>query len=244
MSIRRFKPGLVPTLVTLILLPILLRLGFWQIDRAEEKSHIQQLFEQRGQMSAFNMADGISGDIEAMKYRRTRVTGEYDSERQILLDNKVHHQAVGYHVLTPLLINGGNQAILVNRGWVHGGLDRSVLPDIAAPAGQLEINGVISIPSSKVFTLSEYNRAGNSWPAVYQWIDFADYEKASGLKILPVIILLDPQVEGGFAREWSKVNLKPEKNISYAVQWFALALALLIIYIVVNLKKVKGSSDE
>ena len=243
---RQFKPALVPTLVVLILLPILVRLGFWQIDRAAEKEEIQTLFEQRAQLPSvqLNRTNKELGDTEGLKYRRTSITGIYDSAHHVLLDNKVYNQVAGYHVLTPIKIANTTKAVLVNRGWVPGGLDRRVLPKIESPEASIEINGVISIPSSKVFTLSEYNRAGEAWPAVYQWIDFKDIQKATGLDLLPMIILLDPDDVHGFVRNWTKVDLKPEKNISYAVQWFTLALALVVIYIVVNLKKVEISTNE
>lgn len=240
MTRKQFKPGLIPTLVFLLLFPILLRLGFWQLDRAEEKQQIQLLFEQRGQISALQ----LKGDLEItdnLKYRRVAVSGRYDTSHQILLDNKVHNQTVGYHVLTPLKINNSNKAVLVNRGWVKGNFDRRVLPEIKTPPEKLEINGVISIPSGNIFTDSEYNRDGNIWPAVYQWIDFKDIEKASGLDILPLIIRQAPEDAHGYVRVWSKVNLKPEKSTSYAVQWFTLAFALLVIYIVVNLRKVESN---
>lgn len=240
MMIRQFKPGFVPTLVVLIVFPILMRLGFWQLDRADEKRQIQILFEQRGQTSPLQ----LNGDLlisDDLKYRRAVVSGTYDVRHHILLDNKVHDQKVGYHVLTPLKMENENKAVLINRGWVKGSLDRRVLPEIKTPPGKLKINGVISIPSSNIFTDSEYNRDGAIWPAVYQWIDFEDMEKATGLKLLPVIIQQDRNDAGGFVRSWSKVNLKPEKSTSYAVQWFTLAVALLVIYIVVNLKKVESN---
>ncbi|MFO7603424.1 MAG: SURF1 family protein [Gammaproteobacteria bacterium] len=240
---RKFKPGLVPTLVVVLLFPILVRLGFWQLDRAEEKEQIQTLFEQRAKLPAITL-DHLPEDLEEIKYRRVVLTGHYDRAHHILLDNKVYQQAAGYHVLTPVKLSASGKVVLVNRGWVPGGLDRRVLPEIESPTDALQINGVISLPSSKVFTLSEYNRAGTSWPAVYQWIDFADIGQATGMDILPLIVLQDPEDEHGYVRNWSKVDLKPEKNISYAVQWFALALALLIIYIVVNLRKVDVPTDE
>lgn len=243
MKIKQFKPGLVPTLIFLLLFPILLRLGFWQLDRADEKRHIQLLFEQRAQLSALEVKSdlAISNDL---KYRRVVVSGTYDVNHQILLDNKVYKQTVGYHVLTPLKIKNSNLAILVNRGWVKGSLDRRILPEISTPVQSVKINGVFSLPGSNYFTDSEYNRDGDNWPAVYQRVDYQDIEKATGLSLIPVIILQDPNDAHGYVRAWSKVNLKPEKSTSYAVQWFSLAFALLVIYIVVNLKKVERTSNE
>lgn len=240
---RRFKPGLVPSLVVVLLFPILVRLGFWQIDRAAEKEHIQELFEQRTELPPVGLENKLL-DTEALKYRQVAVRGHYDSQHHILLDNKVYNTVAGYHVLTPFKIAKTGNVVLVNRGWVPGGLDRRVLPIIESPENEIEVTGIISIPSSKVFTLSDYNRAGDGWPAVYQWIDFKDIAHATGDDILPMIILLDPKDEYGFVRNWSKVNLKPEKNISYAAQWFTMAFVLIVIYIVVNLRKVEVSTNE
>lgn len=243
MSKRQFKPRLIPTLATLILFPILVSLGIWQIHRAKEKEQIQTMYQQRGQLPAIDITQHVPNDIESVHYRRAVVTGTFDTAHQILLDNKVHNQVVGYEVLTPLIINA-NTAVLVNRGWIRGGTDRRVLPKFETPTGRQKINGVISIPSSKLVHFSDYNRDASRWPAVYQWIDFKDMQQATKLPLLPFTIREDPHDPHGFVREWAKVNLLPERSISYAVQWFVMAIVLIIIYIGVNYKKVEQDSDE
>mgnify|MGYP000595388326 CR=1 FL=1 len=243
MSKRQFKPGLIPTIVTLIMLPILVRLGFWQIDRAKEKEQIQTMYEQRAQLPAIDITQRITDNIESIHYRRVVVTGKFDVKHQILLDNKVHDQVVGYEVLTPLIISA-TKAVLVNRGWIAGSADRRILPKYETPTGRQKINGVISIPSSKLIHFSDYNRDASRWPAVYQWIDFKDMRQATKLPLLPFTIREDPKGPHGFVREWAKVNLLPERSESYAVQWFVMAFVLLGIYIGVNYKKVGPDSDE
>ena len=58
-----------------------------------------------------------------------------------------------------------------------------------------------------------------------------------GYALLPVVLLLDPDQDQGFARDWTPLQFGPERNVGYAVQWFGLAAALLVIYLVVNTRK-------
>lgn len=86
----------------------------------------------------------------------------------------------------------------------------------------------------------EEPRAG--WPYRIQLIDTEKLEEELGYSLLPIVLLLDKDLPDGFVRDWKPLPLRfgPEKNVGYAVQWFGLAAALLIIYLVVNTKKVSA----
>lgn len=236
-----FRARLVPTLVTLILLPILIRLGFWQLERAQLKQDIQTLYEQR-MSQAHQPLKGLVKEAGSMRYRRVVVRGEYDETQQILLDNQVHNTVAGYHVLTPLRIAQTDVRVFIDRGWVPLGNSRAVLPKIDTPKGVVEVHGLVYVPSENVFKLGSKdtnmaitNNAG--WPVVVQWLDMMGFAKKMGVALQPFIIWQDPKDPHGFVREWRVISASPEKSTSYAVQWFVLAAALLIIYLVVNLRK-------
>lgn len=234
-----FKPGLIPTIVFLLILPVLLRLGFWQLERAEEKQNLITAFEQRNAAGPVNLNHNNILGAES-NYRDAVVTGEYNISKQIFIDNKIHKGQTGVHVVTPLKIKNSDYSVLVNRGWVAMAKDRSRLPEIKTPTTELFLKGKVKISDKAPFTVGEQFQSNKEWPALIQWINFADIEKKSGLKILPYIFLLDEDEASGYARGWTAVVSQPEKSLSYAVQWFALAFALIVIYIVVNLKKVEG----
>lgn len=240
---KKFKPALIPTVVFLLVLPILLRLGFWQLDRAEEKRALIVLFQQQNELGPLLIKDMMKLDHK-FNYRAASVTGKYNLEKQIFIDNKIHQGKTGVYVLTPFKLKNSEYSILVNRGWVPMVIDRSSLPEIKTPKQTLTLNGKLKISSKKPFTVGEQFQSNQGWPALMQWINLAEIEKKSGLKLLPYILLLDENEESGYVRNWKPVVMQPEKSTSYAVQWFALALVLTIIYIVVNLKNSKSELED
>jgi len=231
-----FNPGIVPTIFFLLILPVLLHLGFWQLDRAEEKRALVELFKQQNNLGPLKLQGAIHLD-EKMNYRSAEVEGHYDIKKQIFIDNKIHQGKTGVYVLTPFKIKNSEYSVLVNRGWVPMVIDRSSLPEIETPTQTLVLKGKVKISNKKPFTVGKKIQSNDGWPALMQWINIIEIEKKSGLKLLPYIFLLDEKEKMGFIREWKPVVMQPEKSTSYAMQWFALALALTIIYIVVNLKK-------
>ncbi len=231
-----FKPNLIPTIVFLLVLPILLRLGFWQLDRAEEKRNLITLFKQQNNLGPLLITDNIDLDTK-LNYRSAKIEGEYNLDKQVFIDNKVYQGKIGVYVMTPLRLKNSEYSILVNRGWVPMVIDRSSLPKITTPTERLSLMGKIKVLNKKPFMVGEQFQSNQGWPALMQWTNIAEIEKKSGLKLLPYIFLLDNKEKSGYTRNWKPIFMQPEKSTSYAVQWFTLAFVLMIIYIVVNLKE-------
>lgn len=232
----QFQPTLVPTLLVLLLLPVLISLGVWQLNRAEEKREILRNQQDNLQKPAI-VVDADMPPVEQMRNRRLQVQGTFEPQYQVLIDNKVERGAAGYEVVTPLRIAGTGHFLLVNRGWVPAGKSRARLPAIETPSGQVNLSGLARIETKDV--MGSVNRIDTNWPAVVRWLDIEALRAETDLELLPFVLLLDKTAEHGFERNWKFVSAPPEKSISYAVQWFALAIALLIIYIVVNSKRVR-----
>ncbi len=234
-----FSPRLIPTLLTLVILPVLISLGFWQLDRAEQKREMLQQFEQQqaGEVLNLNKKAGREG---LLPYQKVEVTGKFDAQHQFLLDNKVYQGRAGYQVITPLMITGSNQVVLVNRGWLPQKTSRDDLPAIPTPAESVTLEGQLKLNSGESFSLGESGLQGNGWPRVIQWLEMGELEKSLGYRVQEYVILQSPESPAGFLRDWYIKKIVPEKSTSYAVQWFALALALVIIYLVVNTHKVKA----
>ena len=239
---KTFKPGIIPTIVFLLILPILLRLGFWQLDRAEEKRGLISLFKQQNELGPLFIKSNIKLD-EKLNYRKAKVEGKYNLSKQIFIDNKIYQGKTGVYVMTPFKLKNSEYSILVNRGWVPMAIDRLTLPNITTTNKELTLFGKIKMQSKKPFTVGERFQSNQGWPALMQWINLPEIEKTSGLKLLPYVLLLDEKEQSGYVRNWKPVVMQPEKSTSYAVQWFALALALTIIYIVVNLKNEREFED-
>jgi surfeit locus 1 family protein len=230
-----FKPRLVPALVTLVLFPVLVSLGIWQLDRAEQKR--QLLAEQMTQEQLPPISLGNEVPVDLSPFRKVKVSGRFDTRHTFLLDNKIYHGQAGYQVLSPLKTDSG-AVILVNRGWIPPGVSRADLPNVDTPASSITISGRVIKSDTAPLQLSQDNISGDTWPVVIQWTDFEQMEKKLGYPLLPNIILQDPETHGGFVRDWSIAWIKPEKSTSYAVQWFMLSAALLVIFFIVNFKKV------
>lgn len=233
----QFRAGLWPTLVTGCLLILLLSLGFWQLDRAAQKRALLTAYGDRPADAALQISPGFAPDSD-WRYRRAEVVGRYIAERQFLLDNRVYQGRVGYHVLTPLRLAHADVAILVNRGWVPQGATRADLPALPVPADErLHIEGLIDIPHDNVFVLGEGEDRDPGWPKVLQQIRLELHAEQLGVHLLPMVLLLDEDQPGGFVRDWNPIVIGPERHVGYAVQWFALAAVLLVLYLWVNVRK-------
>lgn len=232
-----FRFRMVPTLVTLLLLPILVSLGLWQLERAEEKAGLLETHAYWASGPPLKL-DGSVTDPRSLHLRRVLLTGSYDNHHQFLLDNQVHNGRVGYQVLTPLRFDQGGAAVLVNRGWVPAPEYRHQLPDVAAPDEGVTVKGLVALPYKPALVRGTA-ATGNIWPRVIQYVDIDQFTALSELKLLPVVVLMEPGETHGYVREWKTVSMPPEKHEAYAFQWFSLALVLCIIYIGVNLRRVK-----
>lgn len=240
---RVFKPTLIPTLATLILLPVLIRLGFWQLDRAEEKQVLLDQFELSQKKPAVDLAS--VEDPEALsQYQKVSMTGKFDVQHQFLLDNKVYRGKAGYQVITPLFLSGSNKVILLNRGWVSQGKNRQDLPLFSTPEKIVKVYGQVRLHPGSGFSLGGDMQESTGWPRVIQSENTTVLEKYLGYAVYPLVVLQDPASEAGFVRDWYIRKIVPEKSTSYAVQWFALALALVIIYFVVNFRKVTTGNEN
>lgn len=237
-GVYQFKAPLWSIVVTLILLTILLRLGFWQLDRAEEKKSIQAHSQQFKKQGHLVVQDAVIFE-NLPEYQKLEMTGHFLKEKVMFLDNKPYNGVHGYHVITPFKIMSTQDVILVNRGWVPMRIHREQLPDIETSDNQVTIKGTMKIHSA-FFTLGENINENNQWPWRIQWLEIEGIEKQLGMDILPFILLQDMDKSSNFIRDWKIIVSPAEKNISYAVQWFALASALLIIFIIVNTKKMKS----
>jgi surfeit locus 1 family protein len=232
----QFRPRIIPALVTLVLLPVLISLGFWQLSRTEEKREILAQQEAKSQLPP--LAITAEGRLKAeLEFRRLSVSGKYLPRFLILVDNKVHQGQVGYFVVMPFQIEGTDSAVLVNRGWVRGTGRREVLPDINTPAGKLTLQGTAKFNTKDIVSFTSQNRLDQTWPALVRWVDIAELDEDIPFKLKPFLLLQAPEENEDYVRDWKFVNSPPEKNLSYAVQWFTLAAALFLIFIIVNTKK-------
>jgi surfeit locus 1 family protein len=230
-----FKPGFWPSIVTLIVFGILISLGFWQLDRAQQKRDLLASYEGDSRDTVVQLEPDLRS-VTDLNYQFATASGYYDAEHQFLLDNRTHRGRAGYHVLTPLKLRESSVAVLVNRGWIPMGASRAELPDAGVSAQRRSVEGRLKQPSAGGLVLGE-EQPRQRWPYRIQRVDIERLSAELGYPLLPVILLLDGEQRDGYVRDWNPLQSGPERNVGYAVQWFGLAAALLIIYLVVNTRK-------
>ena len=233
-----FKPRLIPTLATLVMVPFLVSLGIWQLNRAHQRQALLNAFERRTHEPPLPL-DAALQHVHAVLYRQIIVTGRYDLKHQVLLDNQMHHDQPGFHVYTPLRLDSSHQAILVNRGWVPMGEGRDRLPaqPLRPPAGSIRVRGILVEPPQKGLLLGPVDN-GPGWPKIIEAVELPRLDNQLGYRLLPYVILLDKDQKNGFVRDWRPFGaITPRVNLGYAMQWFTMALTVVIIYFVVNTRR-------
>jgi surfeit locus 1 family protein len=242
---RVFEPRGWALLVTIPLLAALVALGFWQIDRAREKQAL--LNEFAAGTETVPLADGQRIE-ELPRYQRLSIRGRYDGSRQILLDNMPSAAgSPGYRVLTPLRRADGGGIVLVDRGWVPLGQSRADLPAVDVSGGERVVSGRLDglpVPGLRVGAASASPGSGR-WPRVLNFPVSADLETELGEPVAERIVLLDDDRPDGYERAWRPAGgFGPTRHLGYAIQWFALALTLIVIFVALNLRRVTDMTDE
>ncbi|MGZ5006445.1 MAG: SURF1 family protein [Methylobacter sp.] len=239
----KFK--LIPTLVYLCLLPVLIGLGMWQLDRSEQKRVFLEQQEQAAASETLHLSTTINSTTETLRYRNVEVVGRYDREHQFLIDNQISDGKVGYFVLTPFILAGERKAVLVNRGWIPSSRDRSVLPDLQIKQAEVAITGRINNFPSVGIKLAGSEIPTDGWPSLVQVADSQVLAKKLGYPLFQFQVELAKELPDGYKREWhASTIMQPEQHIAYAIQWFALALTLTILFIWYSFKKNDAKSKE
>ena len=239
--LEKFRPTLVGTLVTICCIPLFIKLGFWQYSKAEQKQALQAQYDASSSHQAEAMPEDLSNP-QTLRYKQVEVTGEYVKQYQILLDNQVEGETAGYHVITPLKVDGKEELVLVDRGWIAASDNHADVPQIDVPIGAQKVLGQIWVPSKKFYTLSPQPIENGEWHVLWQNMDMDAYAKAVPMKVLPVAIRMSPDNQGGFVRNWIRPDDRIATHLGYAYQWFGFAFAAFAIYLFVGFRRGKQAS--
>jgi surfeit locus 1 family protein len=228
----QFRASLWPTLGAIFALAATLALGNWQLGRGQEKAVMAERIAAANQGAPIALA-GAEVNADQVVWHRVEARGSFEPRYAILIDNRIVRGAVGYFVVMPLRIAGSNRYVLVNRGWIAATASRGALPEIKTPPGTVLITGLATVPTKRYLELSTQTIEGNVW----QNLTLERYRAAVPIALQPVVIQQDNDSGDGLLREWSAPDLGIEKHHGYAFQWFAMAAAILIIYVVCNVRK-------
>lgn len=221
-------------LLLAVLLPIFISLGGWQWRKAEVKIVLQAELDARSAGVPVAMP-ATPGDTESLRFRHVMLRGAYDASRQVLIDNRLHQERAGYHVITPLRLEASEMHVLVNRGWLPAAADHRILPQATVPGGIVEVTGIAVVPGQRFFNLAPQPASG--WEPVWQNLNLERYRQVVTFPLQPVVIQLDPEAPGGYLREWPRPDERAERHRSYALQWFGFAAASLGIWMYFLLRR-------
>lgn len=219
------------TLITAILLPLLLSLGHWQLQRADEKRATQIAFDAG--------RDAPPRDIAQMPaqptmYARVQLKGSYDNAHSFLLDNRILHGRFGYEILTAFRPANSSTVVLVDRGWVAGDPSRAQRPTIDAVEGEVSVVGSVYRDTARLHFFDNSHEA--QWPKLIQNLQLDDLQRQLGASIFPFIVRLDAAMPGAYQIEWQvfSTGFGPERHIAYAVTWFAMAFTLIVLWLLLS----------
>jgi len=227
-----WQPNAKLLFIVLLMMPLLISLGYWQLDRAQEKREILAEFKsnQESQPVGFELLDSSKN----LQYRQVQFVGELDASRRVLLDNRVRNGRPGYEIFEVLTLASSELKILVNRGWVQASLDRNQLPEIAPVTGRVQLRGSLYKVLRGGLQLDDGVRAVENWPGRVGWISTERAAEIFADEFFTYQLRLDSDSVGALTTGWPTVSVQPEKHTAYAVQWFVMALVLLLLTINAN----------
>ena len=232
---RSFRPPVAATVALLLLTLLFASLGTWQTRRAAEKAMLEAAHEQAPSLA---LDTALAND---QRFARIEVSGHYDPQRHILLDNQLWQGRSGVHVFTPFSTSGGI-TILVNRGWLPLPADRKSLPEIPTPGHEITISGRLNLMPVPGRMVGEADTlAMDDWPQLVTYMQHADIARALTLPLETRIIQLSRDAESGFEdRDWKPVFLSPERHRAYAFQWYALMAAAIVLWLLTGFRNTEG----
>ena len=226
----------IPASLIVATLALLISLGFWQLDRADEKRAIE---DKIAIANSENVELVVSTEfLKDKEYYHVRLQGSYVDDKQFIYDNQIVDQISGYYVLTPFVLNGDSKTILINRGFIAWNGRRDKLADIGVEDELTEVKVQISKPVKRMELKAVEITA--EFPVLIQAIDLDVMSAIASLDFISVVGLLSPEYENGFVRQWEPYTGSIERHVGYAIQWFLMAFVLAFIGIRLALKQRKN----
>ena len=235
----QFRVKLWPTVAATLAIVILLMLGNWQLSRAQEKETRQEQLDRLSQQPVISLPT-TQIRLEDYQFRQIEVHGRYVPSHTIYLDNKIYRGVVGYQIITPVRLGTSSMHVLINRGWVAAGRTRDQLPNVPTPSDEVRVLGIANSPTQRTLELSTETVSGRVWENLH----LDRYRQATGLTLQPLVILQQNDVKDGLVRQWSRPDSGATRNLGYAFQWFSMALAVLILYLVLSVKRDRPKNTQ
>lgn len=216
-------------LAALIGTAVTLRLGLWQLSRAEQKQAIAARIDRQSALPPLGGAALASATSQAttdLLYRRVQLQGRWLAGHTVFLDNRQVAGKPGFYVLTPLQLMPSGQTVVIQRGWVPRNFtDRSALPLVATPEGDVSVKGRIAPAPGKL-----YEFAGAQQGKIRQNLDLMRFETELGVPLAAFTVMQSDLLGDGLVRDWPAIDSGVDKHFGYAFQWFALSALIACLF--------------
>ncbi|HHB91061.1 MAG TPA: SURF1 family protein [Anaerolineae bacterium] len=223
---------LLPTLAVIAASLVMVRLGFWQLDRHDQRmAYINGVIAEVEDVP-FTLTGGPEDDAYAERiFHQVEADGRFDFDHQIIIKNQYYNDMLGYHLVTPFLIEGSERAVLVDRGWIPPEAVQSFEDVRQFDEPELtHIVGRIMPPEKHRGELPSPENPQRMWyrvsvPAIAAQMPY---------EVLPFAVALlppeTPQTHPPF-RNPPKFKLDPGPHMGYAIQWFIFAIFVPLVYL-------------
>lgn len=227
----RLRRGVV-LVATLAGMAVTASLGRWQLERAAQKNALAAAQAAQAALPPVTLASGDGADLADPRWlhRQARVRGRWLARHTVYLDNRQMDGRPGFYVVTPLQLPGGPHAVLVQRGWVPRDVaDRTRVPPVVTPEGEVEVLGRIAPPPAKLYQFSDADSG-----LIRQNLDRDAFSREIATPLWPVSLV---QAEAGGAsadglqRRWPQPAVDVHKHYGYAFQWFAMCALMAGLYV-------------
>ncbi len=230
------RKWLLATVLVLVGAAVCARLGIWQLDRLKQRRAFNaHIYAVRAMAPLKLPTQPAPEDLAAMEYRPVTVTGTYDFAHQVAIRNQYNNSQLGYHLITPLVMQGG-EAVLVDRGWIPAeGNDAPAAWRKYDVPGTVTVNGIIQASqSSPGFGLAADPTLTPGQKGLDLWI-YVDVPRIANqlpYPVLPVYIQQnpDPNRTDPPIPYQDPLDLSDGPHLSYAIQWFSFAAIMLVGY--------------
>lgn len=215
------------TTAALLVAAVTFSLGQWQLRRAAQKQALMYAIEAQTNQSILKAAD-LAGfkNLQDAVHRQATLKGIWRSDHTVYLDNRQMNGKTGLIVITPLVLDGTGQVILVQRGWaLRNFADRTALPTIQTPVGPVTVRGRIAPPPSKL-----YEFKGIEVGRIRQNMDVVAFSRETALALMPISMVQTGPANEGLLRDWAAPNVGIDKHYGYAFQWFGLCALVVGLY--------------
>ncbi|MCU4674431.1 SURF1 family protein [Catenovulum sp. 2E275] len=223
-----------PSLIFLVCCSILIKLGLWQLDRAELKQNRQQKLAMLNSQNRVNLTELLDKSVVWAKYQDVKVnlTGSVVKPFVWFIENQVVDNQVGADCIVAVEVKSGNKAyyLLLNLGWVAINQNRQpILPNVITE--RVENLAVRLVVPKHNYFMGTQIIAGKTYSFIQQ-VDIEVLSKSANLEFLPILAVVDDFSVDAFKPHWQPIVMPAKKHYGYAIQWFGLAGALSIIILI------------